>query len=222
MRYRISCPYCHRTLESGKGTPFKHIGDPLRRCPEPMCRKYYVDTNVYEWGAIHPIYKFWFYFGANNRGILLMLFLLFAWACCVGERYTAAIILAVCSVLWPPLCYIYVKLSHKYDIEESIARCRHEEHIKKLRDINYDKLYVTENTVKYHPTVESTTAKSISFVCENCGQRLTAVNTKCTSCGSGAIRQCVSESESFPSISAKFGSEITETTYPKNNSKEDL
>lgn len=214
MRYRISCPYCHRTIESGKGTPFKHIGDPLRRCPAPMCRKYYVDSNVYEWGALHPVYKFWFYFGANNRGIILMLFLIFACACYVGERYTAMIILTVCSVLWPPLCYAYVRIAHKYDIEESIARCRHEEHIQKLQDINYDKLYVTDNTVTPHLTVESTTAKKISFICKNCGQKLTALNTKCTSCGSSNIHQFVSVEETFPAISAKFGSEVTETIFP--------
>ena len=214
MRYRISCPYCHRTIESGKGTPLKHIGDPLRRCPEPMCRKYYVDSNVYEWGAVHPMYKFWFYFGANGRGIFLMFFLLFTWACYSVERYTAAIILTVCSVLWIPLCYVYVRIVYKYDIEESIARCRHEEHIKKLRDINYDKLYVTENTVTPHPTVETSISKNISFICENCGQKLTALNAKCTSCGSANIRQCVSESETFPAISTKFASEVTETTFP--------
>ena len=216
MRYRISCPYCHHTLDSGKGSPFKHIGDPLRRCP--MCKKQYVDSNVYEWGALSPIYKFWFYFGANNRGIFFLLFLMFTWACYVGDRYAAAIILTLCSALWLPFCYIYVNIAHKYDIEESIVRCKHEGHIRKLRDINYDKLYVTSETVIPDPVLsEGTTQKVVISVCKNCGQKLTALNTKCTACGSTEIIRYSTEVDSFPAVSNKFSDEIVETTFSKND-----
>ena len=222
MRYRISCPYCHHTLSIGKGSPFKHIGDPLRRCP--MCKKFYVDSNVYEWGALNPIYKFWYYLGANNRGIFFLFFILFTWACYVGERYTAAVVLSICSVLWLPFCYIYVNIAHKYDIQESIERCKHEGYIQKLRDINYDKLYVTAKTVTPTPTLnEVTTQKIAVFICEKCGQKLTALNTKCTACGSTSIHRHCEEVDRFPSISSKFAGEIIETTYPKTeNSKEDI
>ena len=216
MRYRISCPYCHHTLNTGKGSPFKRIGDPLRRCP--MCRKFYIDSNTYEWGAISPIYKFWFYFGANNRGIFFLLFIMFTWACYVGERHTAAVVLTICSVLWLPFCYLYVKIAHKYDIEESIERCKHEGYIKRLQEINYDKLYVTDKTVTPVPIIQERTTKKVTVsLCKNCGQKLTALNTKCSSCGSTDIIRYSSEVESFPEISTKFRDEIVETNYQQND-----
>ena len=104
MGFRIRCPYCHYTLSSGKGVPFKHIGNPIKRCR--MCKKYYVDSNVYEWGAIRPIYKFWFYFVANNRGLLFFLLLLFARAFYASDHLTVAIILSILLVIWQVVVFL--------------------------------------------------------------------------------------------------------------------
>lgn len=151
MMYRVNCPHCHYTLNSGHGVPFKYIGEPIRCCP--ICKKIYVDSNVYEWGALNPIYKFWFYFGANNRWIVFLLLFVFAGASHSNEKYGATIALIICIVLWILFCCIYVNSVYKYEIEESIERCKHEGYIKKLRDANYTKLYVKSKIIKTNSMV---------------------------------------------------------------------
>ena len=216
MRYRTMCPYCHHTLSSGKGSPFKHIGEPLKRCP--MCKKYYIDSNMYEWGAISPLDKFWFCFASNNRGILFFLFLLFSVSCYAGGRYSAAIILAVCSVLHLPLSVLYVKLVHRYAIEESFERCKHEAYIKRLKEIKYDKLYLPKKPIATSSTSSTSVSKKTSiFVCENCGQKLTPLHTKCTFCNSSSIKQYVLEEDISASVAIKFGEEVVEATNNKSN-----
>jgi hypothetical protein len=121
-------------------------------------------------------------------------------------------------VLWLPFCYLYVNLVHKYEIEESIERCKHEGYIKRLRDINYDKLHVSDKTVTPSPTLtESTIQKTTIFLCEKCGQKLTPLHSKCTNCGSTDIKQYTTEVDIYPNISKKFGDGIVETDYHKND-----
>ena len=138
MMYEGKCPHCGNIVRGGHGTPMKRIASPIRTCYR--CGQKYIDENMYEWAVLDPVYKLWFYFGANNRGIVLMFSLLLGIICFPVENIAAGIGLLVFSVVWMVVCFIYVKLAHKNAMIESQTRCNNPEYLQLLNDIKYDKL----------------------------------------------------------------------------------
>ena len=131
MMYTGRCPHCGNEVRGGHGIPIKSIDTPFRQCN--WCGRTYIDENMYEWAVLDPIYKFSFYFLANNRWVPYCLFLILSFS----GYWVAALI---CSIIWPVISYIYVKLAKKEDIEASYIRCE-------------DSIYV-ESLVKNYKKVE--------------------------------------------------------------------
>ena len=138
MMYEGRCPHCGNIVRWGHGTPMKRIGSPIRTCFK--CGQKYVDENMYEWAVLNPVYKIWFYFGANNRGIVLSGFLIFDVLFFMSKNIVAGILLLVFSAMWMVVCVIYVKLVHKKAMIESQTRCNDPTYLQLLNVIEYDKL----------------------------------------------------------------------------------
>ena len=138
MMYEVKFPHCGNIVRGGHGTPMKRILSPVRTCFR--CGHKYVDDNMYEWAVLDPIYKLWFFFGANNRGIVLLFSLLLGGCSFAVDNASAGIGLLIFSAAWMILCVIYVKLVHKNAIIESRKRCNDPNYIELLNEIKYDKL----------------------------------------------------------------------------------
>lgn len=138
MMYEGRCPHCGNIVRGGHGTPMKRISTPVRTCYR--CGKKYMDENMYEWGVLDPVYKLWFYFGANNRGIVLGISLFLGIASLSVNNVSGGAGLLAFSAIWMIVCYVYVKIAHKDAMEESKKRCASTEYIELLNQIKYDKL----------------------------------------------------------------------------------
>ena len=138
MTYEGKCPHCGNVVRGGHGTPMKRIDTPVRTCFR--CGHNYVDENMYEWAVLDPVYKFWFIFAANNRGIVLLFSLLLGGVCLAVENIATGIGFLVFSAIWMTLSYIYVKHVHKDAMIASQNRCNAPEYIELLNTIKYDKL----------------------------------------------------------------------------------
>ena len=130
MLYTGRCPYCGNIVRGGHGTPMKRIDTPIRTCHR--CGRNYIDGNMYEWAVLDPIYKFSFYFFANNRWTPYVLFMILLF----GGYWVSALI---CSIIWAATSYIYVKLTKKEDIEDSYLRCKNPHYVESLVEI-YEKV----------------------------------------------------------------------------------
>ena len=138
MMYEGKCPHCGNIVRGGHGTPMKRIGTPVCTCFR--CGHKYVDENMYEWAVLDPVYKFWFVFAANNRGIVLLFSILFGGVCFPADNIATGIGFLVFSAIWMALSYIYVKHVHKDAMIASQNRCNNPEYIELLNAIRYDKL----------------------------------------------------------------------------------
>lgn len=138
MMYQGKCPHCGNIVRGGHGTPMKRIDTPVRTCFR--CGHNYIDENMYEWAVLDPVYKFWFIFAANNRGIVLLLSLLMGTSCLAVDNIATGIACLVFSAIWMAISFVYVKLAHKDARNASQIRCNNPEYIELLNAIKYDKL----------------------------------------------------------------------------------
>ena len=138
MMYEGKCPHCGNTVRGGHGIPMKRIASPIQTCFR--CGRKYIDENMYEWAVLNPVYKLWFYFGANNRGIVLFFSLLIGTCGLLAGNTTPSLRVLAFSVAWIVGCYIYVKLVHKNAMIESQIRCSNAEYLQLLENIGYEKM----------------------------------------------------------------------------------
>ena len=138
MMYEGKCPHCGNIVRGGHGSPMKRIDTPVRTCFR--CGHKYIDDNMYEWAVLDPVYKFWFYFGANNRGIVLLVALLLGGCCFAVDNIAVGIGLLIFSGVWMVISYVYVKLMHKNAMLASQNRCNDPKYVELLNEIKYDKL----------------------------------------------------------------------------------
>jgi hypothetical protein len=131
----------------------------------------------------------WFIFGANNRGLILVLALLFGISAFIVNNYLIALVCSIFSIAWLFFCYFYVMSVHSSNMAASENRCRQEGYIKLLNEIYYDKLarkfdkYDKKNTQKITNVSNAPQEKKMIVVCTKCGKRLSMLHSKCDSCG---------------------------------------
>lgn len=130
MIYTGKCPHCGAVVRGGHGSPMKRIDTPIRKCPR--CFRSYLDNNMYEWSVISPIYKFWYYFFANNR--------FFPWLILAIAAYRSWAYLLFGGLAWMAVCVLWVQITSKDKIKASKERTSRQEYIDRLVVYGYDKI----------------------------------------------------------------------------------
>lgn len=129
MIHTKKCPHCKYIVGSGHGDPFKHLGSPIKKCPQ--CKNVYVDTDMVEW-AISPAYRKLGYCFANNR----------IWLCLLpsmilGAAAESLLRFVVCFSAIFAACCLYVKKQVDEAIELSKERAKDKEYVKFLVSAGY-------------------------------------------------------------------------------------
>lgn len=190
MWYTGKCPHCGTTVREGHGSPIKRIGTPFRTCYR--CHQSYLDENMYEWAILEPLYKFFFYFLANNRGFVYFILLIFA-----AGGYWLVTLLG--SIVWAIVSYLWVKLTKQEAIKESHDRCLQPGYIDALlthydkanakKCAQYQKEVVARQALLAKQAQERAEAERQALLreynqhCKKCGCRLNALEVVCHNCG---------------------------------------
>ena len=138
-KYIAKCPYCGTWVKNGYGSPPKSIGSPVKTCS--LCRRSYIDNDVYEWSVIGIVPKLWYYLFANNRIAPWVLLLI------TIPATEHCLYFVIGAVLWSAFCVWWVNTKQKQQIMESKRRTENNpQYIQMLCKSGYHKL-----SLKHYP-----------------------------------------------------------------------
>ena len=138
-KYIAKCPYCGTWVKNGYGSPPKSIGSPVKTCS--LCRRSYIDNDVYEWSVIGIVPKIRYYLFANNRFVPWVPLLI------TVPGTESWIYFVIGAVLWSAFCVWWVNTRQKQQIMESKRRTENNpQYIQMLCKSGYHKL-----SLKHYP-----------------------------------------------------------------------
>lgn len=130
----IECPHCQYVFRVTDRFGFKRLGPSYRPCPK--CNGMYNDIDYYEWNLLKPTYKFYFYFLANYRFLgFLPMIEFFLWECNWDACYFPPLLI-VLSLLWPIICFCYIRFHYKNELIASKMRTQNKEYVELLEQLD--------------------------------------------------------------------------------------